>query len=237
KYARLYMSRSAEQRASTIVLAPGKDDRQQINEAIRAARQDRGELGRETEICTLIKSDMTRAERRDAARYQPGVIVEAGRRFMLGPQKGERCEVVGVAKGKVIARMSDGREWKFDPRKTSNFQVYDEARTLRVAEGDRLIARGAIEAEGADGKPVRITNGTALDVVRVTDGGVVVRDNHQQEFEIGRTAQVDYGYALTTHQAQGQEYAHAIAHAESSRENLTSLASLYVTLSRAKDGA
>ncbi|EQD66114.1 TraI, partial [mine drainage metagenome] len=73
--------------------------------------------------------------------------------------------------------------------------------------------------------------------MRVTDGGVVVRDNHQQEFEIGRTAQVDYGYALTTHQAQGQEYAHAIAHAESSRENLTSLASLYVTLSRAKDGA
>ncbi|EQD63981.1 hypothetical protein B2A_02251, partial [mine drainage metagenome] len=156
------------------------------------------------------------------------MIIEAGRRFMLGPQKGERCEVIGVEKGKVVTRMADGREWRFDPRKTSSFQVYDEARTLRVAEGDRLIARGAIEAENAGGKAVRIQNGTALTVARVDerDGGITVCDDHKQEFEIGRVAQLDYAYAQTVHQAQGQEYAHAIAHAESARENLTSLASL-----------
>ena len=235
--ARLYMARPAEQRAQTLVLAPGKDDRLQINGAIREARKDCGELGRETEITALIKSDMTRAEQRDAARYQPGMIIEAGRRFLHGPQKNERCEVVGVEKGKVIAKLTDGREWRFDPRKTASIQVYDEARTLRVAEGDRLIARGAIEAEGADGKAARIQNGAALEVMRVTDHGVIVRDDNKQVFEIGSEARVDYGYAQTVHQAQGQDYAHVIAHAESSRENLTSLSSMYVTLSRARDSA
>ncbi|MHB1488265.1 MAG: MobF family relaxase, partial [Acidimicrobiales bacterium] len=229
--ARLYMSRTAGERRETVVLAPGKDDRQQINEAIREARKDRGELGRETEITALVKSDMTRAEMKDFARYQPGMVIESGRRFLHGPQKGERCEVTGVEKGKVITRMTDGRTWSFDPRKTNSFQVYDEARTLKVAEGDRLIARGAIEAEGADAEAVRIRNGTALEVVRVNDGGITVRDEHKQVFAIGREAQVDHGYAQTVHQAQGGEWKAAIAHAESSRENLTSLASLYVTLS------
>ena len=234
---RLYMARPADQRRETVVLAPGKDDRLQINEAIRDARKDRGELGRETTITALIKSDMTRAEARDAARYQAGQVIEAGRRFMHGPQKGERCEVTGVEKGRVVARMSDGRVWSFDPRKTASIQVYDEARSLKVAEGDRLIARGGIEAEGPDGKAARIQNGTALEVVRVTDAGVVVRDDNKQEFAIGREEQVDYGYAQTVHQAQGQDYQNVIAHAESARENLTSLSSMYVTLSRARDGA
>ena len=234
---RLYMARPADQRRETLVLAPGKDDRSQINAAIREARQARGELGRETTITSLVKSDLTRAQQRDAARYQPGMVVEAGRRFLHGPQKGERCEVVGVEKGAVVAKLTDGREWRFDPRKTASIQVYDEARTLCVAEGDRLIARGAIEAEGADGKAVRIQNGTALEVVRATDAGVIVRDDSKQEFAVGREAQVDYGYAQTVHQAQGQDYQHVIAHAESSRENLTSLSSVYVTLSRAKDSA
>lgn len=234
---RLYMARPADQRAQTVVLAPGKDDRAQINAAIREARLARGELGRETTITSLVKSDMTRAEQRDAARYQPGMVIEAGRRFMHGPQKGERCEVVGVEKGRVITKLSDGRAWSFDPRKTNNFQVYDEARTLRVAEGDRLIARGVIEAEGADGKAARIQNGTMLEVARVTDRGITVRDDQRQLFEIGRAAQVDLGYAQTVHQTQGGEWDYALGHAESSRENLASLASLYVTLSRARYGA
>lgn len=234
---RLYMARPADERRETVVLAPGKDDRAQINTAIREARQARGELGRETTITSLVKSDMTRAEMKDSARYQPGQIIEAGRRFLHGPQKGERVEVIGVEKGRVVARMGDGREWRFDPRKTASFQVYDEARTLRVAEGDRLTARGAIEAEGTVGQAAHIQNGTALEVVRVTDSGLVVRDEHKQLFEIGRTAQVDLGYAQTVHQAQGGEWKTAIAHAESSRENLTSLASLYVTLSRASISA
>ena len=235
--ARLYMSRSAAERRATVVLAPGKDDRLQINEAIREARKGCGELGRETTITSLVKSDMTRAQQRDAARYQSGMVIEAGRRFLHGPQKGERCEVTGVEKGRVITKLSDGREWRFDPRKTASIQVYDEARTLKVAEGDRLIARGAIEAETPDGKPASIQNGAALEVVRVTDGGVSVRDDNKQEFVIGRTAQVDHGYAQTVHQAQGGEWDYEIAHAESTRENLASLASTYVTLSRARYGA
>jgi len=234
----LYMSRPAEQRRDTLVLAPGKDDRQQINQAIRDARRAVGELGRETTVTALVKSDMTRTQQRDAARYQTGMIVEAGRRFQRGPEKGERVEVIGVEKGKVITRTANGPEWRFDPRKVTSISVYDEARKLPVAEGDKLIARSVIMSETAHGgTPVRINNGTSLDVTQVSDDGIVVRDREGRELVLGRSVQVDYGYAQTVHQAQGQDFAHVIAHAESSRENLSSLASLYVSISRAREDA
>ena len=235
---RLYMTQPADQRRETLVLAPGKDDRAQVNTAIRDALRAAGELGHETTVTSLVKSDMTRAEQRDAARYQPGMVIEAGRRFSLGPDKGERVTVIGVEKGKVITQVQDGREWHFDPRKVTSIRVYDEARTLRVAEGDKLIARDVIASETADGAtPVRIDNGTPLDVTRVRDDVIFVRDRDGRELVIGRSAQVDYGYAQTVHQAQGQDFSHVIAHAESNRENLSSIASLYVTISRAREDA
>ena len=235
---RQYMSRTGEERKETLVLAPGKDDRQQINEAIREARCECGELGRETTIAALQKSDMTRAERKQAARYQPGMIIEAGRRFAMGPDKGERGEVIAVEKGKVVVAFDSGQVWRFDPRKTTSIDIYQGHRALRVAEGDKLVAKATVEANEARGdKPVQIKNGTQLDVVRVRDDAIIVRDGEGVELAIGRQAQVDYGYAQTIHQAQGQDYAHVIAHAESKRENLASLSSLYVTISRARESA
>ena len=235
---RRYMALSPEQRKETLVLAPGKDDRAQINEAIREARRERGELGRETTVESLQKSDMTRAERKQAARYQVGMIIEAGRRFSMGPDKGERGEVVAVEKGKVVVALDSGQVWRFDPRKTTSFEIFEGRRALRVAESDKLVAKGTIEASEARGdKPVRIKNGTQLDVVSVKDDSIIVRDREGVELAVGRNAQVDYAYAQTVHQAQGQDYTGAIAHVESSRENLASLSALYVIISRAREWA
>lgn len=235
---RLYMTRTVEQRKDTLVLAPGKDDREQINIAIREARQQRSELGRETTVESLQKADMTRAERKQAARYQPGMIIEAGRGFQRGPDKGNRGEVVCVEKGKVVVVFDGGHEWRFDPRKTTSIAVYEGHRALRVAEGDRLVAKATIHAhEGLSGKAMEIKNGTQLDVVRVRDDAIIVRDHVGTELAIGREVQVDHAYAQTVHQAQGQDYAHVIAQAESKRENLASLSSLYVTISRARESA
>lgn len=236
--ARRYMTRTTEQRKETLVLAPGKDDREQINNAIRKVRQQRGELGRETTVESLQKSDMTGAERKQAARYQPGMVIHATRRFSCGPDKGEQGQVVGVEKGTVVVAFDSGLVWRFDPRKITSIDVYEGNRALRVAEGDRLVAKANIGAQEVhSGKAVRIKNGTQLDVTRVCDDAIVVRDREGTELAIGRNIQIDHAYAQTVHQAQGQDYAHVIAHAESKRENLASLSSLYVTISRARESA
>lgn len=234
---RQYMAHTVKERKETLVLAPGKDDREQINDAIRAARRARGELGRETTIEALKKPDLTRTELKQAARYQPGWLVEAGRRYALGPDKGERGEVVGVKKGKVVVKLADGHTWRFDPRKTTSIEVFEGKRTLAVAVGDKLVAKGTLEAqELRGGDAAKIKNGTQLDVVSVNDRTVIVRDREGNELAIGRHAQrVDHAYAQTVHQAQGQDYKRAIAHAESTRENLASLKQLYVALSRARE--
>jgi len=234
---RQYMAYPANERKETLVLAPGKDDREQINDAIRAARRERGELGRETTIEALQKSDLTRAELKQAARYQPGWIVEANRRYAFGPDKGERGTVVGVEKGKVVVQLADGHTWRFDPRKTASIEIYDGKRALAVAVGDKLVAKGTLDAEKLHGgDAVQIKNGTPLDVVSVNDHEVIVRDREGTEQAIGRHAQrIDHAYAQTVHQAQGQDYKRAIGHAESTRENLASLKQLYVALSRARE--
>lgn len=238
---RQYMSQPSKEREETLVLAPGKDDREQINDAIRATRRERGELGREATITILEKSDLTPAALRQAARYQPGWILEADRRYEFGPMRGERGEVARIENGKVVVKLQRGGgeyEWKFDPRKTSSFQVYSGKRELAVAEGDKLVAKASLDAEKIHGGgDAVIKNGTPLDVVAVKDREIIVRDAGGVEMAIARNTpqQLDYSYAQTVHQAQGQDYAKAIGHLESRRENLSSLKSMYVALSRARE--
>ncbi|WP_426661947.1 MobF family relaxase [Rhodanobacter aciditrophus] len=239
---RQYMSQSSKEREETLVIAPGKDDREQINDAIRAARRERGELGREEVTITVLeKSELTPAALRQAARYQPGWILEADRRYEFGPMRGERGEVARIENGMVVVKLQRGRgeyEWKFDPRKTSSFQVYSGKRELAVAEGDKLVAKASLDAEKIHGGgDAVIKTGTPLDVVAVKDREIIVRDAGGVEMAIARNTpqQLDYGYAQTVHQAQGQDYAKAIGHLESRRENLSSLKSMYVALSRARE--
>lgn len=76
-----YAALPADARAKRIVIAPGRDDRREINDAVRVELAARGELGDSTTIRALDARDMTSVEQRRATSYSVGDQVQAGRDY------------------------------------------------------------------------------------------------------------------------------------------------------------
>jgi len=227
-----YAAMSRQERDRTIVIAPGRDDRREINEAVRNELKSRGELGGETTVTALDKKDLTATEAKRAANYSVGDHVQAGRDYQsLGLKKGESARVVAVDvdKNRLTIENSRGEQKQIDPSRFSKLQAY-ESRRLDVAVGDRLVSR-----ENTD----RLKNGAVLHVEKIDDKHIHARDAAGKLHKLGVAAQhkLDHGYAQTAHEAQGRTCQNVLIHGESNRVNLQTQQNAYVALSRATDNA
>ncbi len=230
--ARDYASFSRAERDKTIIIAPGRDDRREINEAVRAELKARGELGEARTIQALDRKDLTRQAASRAASYQVGDHVQAGRDYeSLGLKKGEsaRVVVVDVDKNRLTLENARGEQKQIDPSRFSKLQAF-EVRRLDVAVGDRLVNR-----ENTD----RLKNGAVLHVEKIDDKHIHARDAAGKLHKLGVAAQhkLDHGYAQTAHEAQGRTCQNVLIHGESNRVNLQTQQNAYVALSRAADNA
>lgn len=227
-----YTDLSREDRARTLVIAPGKDDRREINDAIRARLAEQGELrGEAQQLRALEAKDLTRAQAREAGSYEVGDIVRAGRAYQsLGMNAGDQARVVevDVDRNRITIEKPDGSRAELDPAKYSRLSAYTE-HNLEVRQGDKLIAR---ENE-------RFSNGDRLSVIKVDRDAVHVVDPHGEKhiLDTRQARALDHAYAETAHQSQGKTVERVLIHAESSRVNLTNQQSAYVSASRATDTA
>lgn len=227
-----YTSMGRADRQQTIIVAPGRDDRREINDQVRAELKARGELGREATITTLEKRDLTAAEGKRAASYAVGDHLQAGRDYQsLDLQKGEAARVVAVDvdRNRLTLENAKGERIEIDPSRYSKLQAF-EARQLQVAEGDRLVVRE---------NTAKLKNGAALTVEKVQDGKIHARDDAGKLHKLGADAthKLSHGYAQTSHESQGRTCKNVLIHAESNRVNLQTQQNAYVALSRATDSA
>ena len=222
-----YTSAAPADREKTLVIAPGKDDRREINEAVRQRLVASGELGQSIEIDVLEKRDMTAAEASQAINYAVGDLVEAGRDYKsLGLQKGEAVRVVAVDVNRNrITIEAGGKSVEIDPSRYAKLSVH-ETRKLPVAVGDHLVMRANSET---------LKNGAALRVAKIDERHVHAVDEAGKTHKISRAEpqKLDHGYAQTAHAAQGRTCQTVLVHAESSRVNLQNQQNMYVALSRA----
>jgi conjugative relaxase-like TrwC/TraI family protein len=224
-----YVALSPEQRAQTLVIAPGKDDRAAINGAIRAERSVRGELtGPEVRMTVLDRHDLTKALARQVGAYQKGDVLRARRDYAsLGLAKGDTARIVAVDpdRHRLMLECGDGQRVEIDPARYARFSAYS-ARDLAVRAGDRITLR---ESAGV------LRNGAVLTVERVEDAALHLRDARgaAHHLDARQPLAMDYAYAQTAHQAQGSTCTRVFVHAESDRVNLMTQQSLYVALSRA----
>lgn len=230
--ARDYTSFSREEREKTIVIAPGRDDRREINDAVCAELKSRGELGESREIQVLARKDMTRQEASRSANYVVGDYVQAGRDYQsLGLKKGElaRVVMVDVDKNRLTIETVHGKRKEINPSKFTKLQAFEQ-RALHVAEGDRLVNR-----ENTD----KLKNGSTLHVEKVTSTHILAKDGSGKLHKLDITAnhKLDHGYAQTGHEAQGRTCQNVLIHAESTRVNLQTQQNSYVALSRSTDNA
>lgn len=227
--ARDYAVLSAEERARTLVIAPGRDDRVALNMAIRAELAARGALqGPEVRAMALERLDLTRVQARQIGTYHEGDLLRVERHYpSLGLAKGESAQVVSLdpERQRLILERTDGQRFEIDPARYTRFSAW-APRELPLQTGDRITLREAVATLKA---------GSTLTVERVHADSIQVRDalGAMHTIDLSRPVALDYAYAQTAHQAQGSTCARVLIHAESDRVNLLNQQSLYVALSRA----
>jgi conjugative relaxase-like TrwC/TraI family protein len=201
---------------SALVISPTHREKDHINDEIRRLLKERGMLGKdERSFLQLQNTQFTEAERRDAANYLPGDVIQFHQNAK-GYRRGQRIKA-----GNAPLPLDQA----------NRFSVY-RAGTLALAPGDtiRITQNGTT----ADGKH-QLHNGTIYRVKGLTDdGSIVLANGWRVPKDFGHLA---YGTVLTSHASQGKTVDRvfigqsAESHAASSREQF------YVSCSRGREAA
>ncbi len=233
-----YTRQSAEARAASIVIAPGKDDRQLLNDAIRERLAKIGVLiGQAASTQTLTVKDLTETQAKRALNYQEGDILKAGRAYRKwGIERGDYLHIRGVdAARNIIMVEHNGNLVQINPRITTRFQAF-EAERRELQQGDQIVFKANDEAlkrkNGLVATVVKLDAAAGRAIIQTAKGEYQSLDLRSQQH-----GHWSHAYAQTAHEAQGRTCDRVFIHAESGRLNLTNQQSLYVAISRAKQEA
>jgi hypothetical protein len=217
---------------TALLISPTWGEIAAVTEVLRERLKERGTISKKDETRQVFDSlGWTDAQKGLVTHYEPGLQV----RFVKKTEQfkaGEIAEVVET-KGKTVflSRTTDGQ--KMGPgtawhpsRSPASFEV-GEARELAVASGDWLLLQANAKA-GAQ----TFTNGERVQVASVGRDGIGLKD--------GRTLPpsyrtFNYGYAVTSHAAQGKTVDVGLFVASSRSFAAVSRESFYVGISRAKE--
>jgi conjugative relaxase-like TrwC/TraI family protein len=190
---------------TALVVAPTHAEGDRVTEHIRDGLRSEGRLGKtERTFTTLETANWTTAQRKDAAMYKPGLVVQFHQN-VKGFKRGEKVEVLGHDKSGVTVKCANGKKTTLQLGDAERFQVYRPAQ-LDLSAGDvvRITQNGygtQSERTGKSDKP-RLNNGAVFQVdgftregdIRLTNGFVVPK----------QYGHLSYGYASTSHSAQGK---------------------------------
>lgn len=229
-----YTKLSEKDRERTIVIAPGRDDREEINRAIRAELQEKGEVKTaEIVALTLESKAITQAELRDASLYTRGDVLKFSRDYRkhdIGKNSYWTVKEIDQASNTLTLQNREGKAVQINPRQNTKFEVYQQVQR-QFASGDRLVFtqndRDRGLTNGLEGRVERI-DGHELEMGLANGQKVKLDLTHE------KNRHLNYGYAQTAHRAQGKTSDRVFVHAESNRQNLMNQKSLYVALSRAR---
>ena len=230
-----YMLLAPEERDRAIIVAGTNGARREINTMVRQAMDL---AGRGSEFDTLLRVDMTQAQRRYAPSYSPGTVIQPEMDYLkVGLQRGETYVVKEALPGNVLVlRSRDGSERSINPRKIAKLSVYRmEKAELSVGDTVRVNRNFAKED---------LTNGDRFRVASVIGGlvrleSVLHRDGHPVrtvEMLGSKPLHLEHAYSSTTHSAQGLTRDQAFISIDT-KSRTTSMNLYYVAISRAREAA
>ena len=220
----------------TLVVSPGNDERRALNQAIRDRLVAHGHVaarGREHRI--LVARDLTQAQMNYARNYAEGDVIYFSRahpRHGIGKDSYLTVAAVNGPANTLTLRNGQGAQNEISPARWQGVQVYTwEQRTLSV--GDRLQFR-------IHDKSNKVANGEFATITELSHSQVKLRFDHKRELALPfpQIRHVDYGYASTSHAAQGATVDRVIVNADSMRSaQLVNRKQFYVSISRARHDA
>lgn len=227
-----WMGRTPEAQQQTLVVAELNADRHAINDAIHAARHEKGDTGAEERTFTVLEPlrvpDNALRAAETFAQFSGAVAMMNERYWTVAEVNTE--DVV------VTLRNADGESVLISPQQNTAQDIsLFTPRDLTISQGDRVrftrsdtdrgyVANSLWEVAGfTDDGAIRFRQG---DQEKIVDPQAMSEDRH-----------IDLAYALTVYGVQGasERFAIALTGTEGGRKRMASLESTYVTLSRAKE--
>lgn len=227
-----WMGRTPEAQQQTLVVAELNADRHAINDAIHAARHEKGDTGAEERTFTVLEPlrvpDNALRAAETFAEYTGAVAMMNERYWTVADVNAEDAV--------VTLRNSDGESVMISPQQNTSQDIsLFTPRNLTLSQGDRVrftrsdtdrgyVANRLWEVAGfTDDGAIRFRQG---DEEKIVDPQAMTEDRH-----------IDLAYALTVYGVQGasERFAIALTGTEGGRKRMASLESTYVTLSRAKE--
>ncbi|MFL9998993.1 MobF family relaxase [Paraburkholderia sediminicola] len=200
-----YAALTPDERAKTVVVTATNDDRRALNLAIRAELKAAGGLSAETvQVGTLRQKDLTRAQGGHASSYQPGdVLKQTGKD---GSVSYLTVRGIDAQANRLVVEGESRETQRIDAKQAGRMQAYT-ADVREFASGDRIAF---LENDRSTG----IKNGHAGTFI-ASDGGrmtVLLDNGSRKEIDLSRYKQMDHGYVLTSHKAQGETVSRALVH-------------------------
>jgi hypothetical protein len=166
----------------------------------------------------------TQAQKRDLRQYRPGQVLHF-HRSQGGFGSGELGEVVAVNAASLSIRRTDGSRTEFKVSRAGMAFDVGEARDLKITAGDKLLLQANAGGKG-------FINGELVEVKEV-DGGAILLTDGRVLPEGYRS--FTYGYALTSHAAQGKTVDEVLVVASSRSLPAVHQQQLYVSISRGRE--
>ncbi len=215
-----------------LVISPTHLEGRSVTDAIRQALKSSGEIRKqERSFVQYQTSHHTDEQKGDSFYYQSSEpkMIEFHQNAQGGFKKGERWKVALDGQGKpAISRglVSSAVPYNL----SSRFTLYHQ-KQLKLAVGDKIrITKNAKTVEGT-----RIHNGSVYRITGFTrKGDIKLHTGKTLDKDFGH---LDYGYLRTSYSSQGMTVDKVFIAQSSLSFGATSQQQLYVSLSRAREGA
>jgi len=210
-----------DQPRSVLVVCATHDDIAQVTAAIRAEREQAGELGEGVTVDRYVPLHYTLAQKQDPRQFHAGQVL-VFHHDTAEIRRDAALEIVQAGANQLLARTAAGEEHIVTVGHAHAFDVYDR-RPIEMAPHDRLLLTANWQGPG-----LRVTNGELVTVSQVDEGGRV-------HLEDGRMLpssykHFDHGYAVTAHRSQGQSVDAVVIAGETMSREL-----FYVAASRGRE--
>ena len=219
---------------STLIFTATNQSRLEINQAVRGQMKAAGHLvGPEVKVASLVDLKLSDAQKTEAWRYEPGMVVQADRAYRgLGVGRGDQFEVLGHNEKTNTVRIRSaqtGKEMILNPARRTGFTPFtQDAIGMSVGDSVRFTKNAAVEG---------VNNGSRGTVVNVYTNGITVKADGK-EIQIGtdRPLHIQHRYASTTYKDQGNQAAKGIYVIDTTRAGGVGTRDAYVGMTRAVGG-
>jgi len=221
---------------NTLVVSPDNRSRAEINQAIHAALQAKGVVGKEERRIPVLvpRQDLTGADRAWAERYNVGDVLRYSRASKeTGIGKGEYARVnsIDAPSNRLTVELRNGTERSYDPRRQQGVSVYNEEERA-FSTGDRVQLT-------APSRGVKLANrelGTVESIGQNDDGRLRLKMDGGRTVDLDPRLHphLDHGYAVTSHSSQGQTADRVLIHVDTELDakDLLNHRMAYVAVSR-----